>query len=81
MQSDYIDVIRRVYKLGDKGKDAMQNEGKENIVTFESVQHEIELIQSRLTALREGRRSIAMVLTKLDEARLWLGEAIMTEEH
>lgn len=49
------------------------------IGSLEKMQSEIEDIALYLTPFREGRRSVALAITKLDEARLWLGEAIVTE--
>lgn len=48
------------------------------ISRLEELIQDIERIQLKARPLREGNREVALVLTKLDEARLWLGEAVMT---
>lgn len=50
-----------------------------NLMAFEETQQEIEKLVHTLTSYREGRRAVALAITKLEEARLWLGEQIMIE--
>lgn len=47
---------------------------------FEAIQQEIQIICEELHKYREGRRAVALAITKLEEARLWLGEAIATND-
>lgn len=56
------------------------NESNVNtIAKFEEWQEQIEQLQHDILPYREGRRSVAMALTKLDEARLWLSDAALIE--
>lgn len=57
------------------------SEERSNVVEqLEDFVMQIESMQGDLAELREGRRTVALALTKLDEARLWLNEAIVTEK-
>lgn len=58
----------------------MDGERSRVIAQLEDFVIQIEMMQAEMDNLREGRRPVAMVLTKLDEARLWLGEAILVEK-
>jgi hypothetical protein len=55
------------------------NERGAAIDALERKQQEITQLAEELMPLRNNRRAVALAITKLEEARLWLGEAIMTE--
>lgn len=62
------------------GEHLMSEERSNVVEQLEDFVMQIESMQGDLAELREGRRTVALALTKLDEARLWLNEAIVTEK-
>lgn len=50
-----------------------------NVGVLEGFLEDIEILYGRILLFREGRREVALALTKLDEARLWLGESCIKE--
>lgn len=59
--------------------------GSELIQELEKNQEKLVELADRLRPFKEGRtersRAVAVAITNLDQARLWLGEAIMEEPH
>lgn len=60
-------------------------QGNELIRELENWQDQINTLADELRPFKEGRtertRAVAVAITKLDEARMWLAEAIFNEHH
>lgn len=59
----------------------MAEQTRGEILAFlEGIQQSLQVMSDSLQPYRDRRRSVALAMTKLDEARLWLGEAIVLEQ-